>query len=181
MKFARLLLSLVILLAALACSWDVRAFSPYPTNYLSRLRFLQGWSSRGFYAFNCSGFISNAHGSRYYSEREMFAGTPDLKIRLVLPSRWALDESKLKPGDVAAFAGPSGGGQHVAAYLGNGTWIDGDNRRGFVSSYRLGDRSAIDPWFMGEVHILEWVAPPTDLSLSARLGFFSLEQQAIAR
>lgn len=62
-----------------------------------------------------------------------------------------LDESKLEPGDVAAWHGV-----HVAAYLGNGRWVDSDSRRGNVATFRLADK-ANDGWFYGSVRVLRWI------------------------
>lgn len=171
----------LITIALAVCLWNVRAFSPTSPDYLTRLHLLQGWSSVGYYAFNCSGLISSAHGSKFYSEKEMFAGTDELKVFATVSAYTVIDESKLSPGDVAAFAGPHGNGQHVAAYLGAGVWEDGDNRRGYVSTYRLLDVRSYDPWFQGRVHLLRWITVPTRTSLSDRLNFFREEQEAIAR
>jgi hypothetical protein len=44
----------------------------------------------------------------------------------------------------------------VAAYLGDGVWIDADPRRGFVSKFRLTERAANDSFFFGKVRIVRW-------------------------
>jgi len=142
--------------------YEMRPFLPYPNDYVTRLSYLNGWMSRGYYGFNCAAFLSNAHGERYYSEREIWSGAHG-KLALVaeLADRYHVDESQLEPGDIAVFQGPErppylGRGLHAAAYLGNGVWIDGDTRRGFVGKFRLADRAANDPWFTGKVRIVRW-------------------------
>jgi hypothetical protein len=151
-----------ILIAAAFLSYELRAFLPYPNNYVTRLRYLDGWISRGYYGFNCAALLSNAHGERYLTEREMWAGARG-KLALVAEyvDRHHVAESEIEPGDIAVFQGPTtrpyiGRGLHVAAYLGNGVWIDADARRGFVSKFRLADRPQSDPWFLGKVRIVRW-------------------------
>jgi hypothetical protein len=127
-----------------------------------RLQYLDGWMSRGYYGFNCAAFLSNAHGERYYTEREMWAGARG-KLALIAEyeNRHAVNEAEIKPGDIAVFQGPAsfpyiGRGLHVAAYLGSGVWIDADSRRGYVSKFRLADRAENDLWFSGKVRIVRW-------------------------
>ena len=60
-----------------------------------------------------------------------------------------VDASKLLPGDVAAFHGV-----HVAAFVGNGTWMDSDFRHDGVGIMRPNRRRG--GWFYGEVKILRW-------------------------
>jgi len=160
-------------------AYSTRAFIPTPGGYLARLEVLKGWSSRGYYAFNCSGFLTNAHGEAFLTERQMYAGEGNLEIVAELRDRNAIDEAVLRPGDIAAFQGsnPRFQGAHVAAFEGSGTWIDSDNRRGFIATYQLKSKPATDPWFQGHVRILRWKD-------SARVrfdpSFFDREQAAIA-
>jgi hypothetical protein len=163
MKVCRLAFAVAaILFAAGVITYELRAFLPYPNNYVMRLQYLDGWMSRGYYGFNCGAFLSNAHGERYYTEREMWAGAHgNLALVTEYEDRHALNESEIKPGDIAVFQGPTtrpyiGRGLHVAAYLGNGVWIDADSRRGYVSKFRLAERAEGDPWFAGKVRIVRW-------------------------
>ena len=156
-----------ILVAAVFLSYELRPFLPYPNNYVTRLRYLDGWMSRGYYGFNCAAFLSNAHGERYLTEREMWAGAHQ-KLALItqFADRYHVDESAIEPGDIAVFQGPDkfpyiGRGLHVAAYLGAGVWIDSDTRRGYVSKFRLAERPAGDLWFSGNVRIVRWAKAPT--------------------
>jgi hypothetical protein len=110
-----------ILVASGFLCYELRPFLPYPNNYVARLRYLDGWMSRGYYGFNCAAFISNAHGERYLTEREMWAGAHQ-KLVLVtqFADRYHVDESAMQPGDIAVFQGPTtfpfiGRGLHVAA------------------------------------------------------------------
>jgi hypothetical protein len=151
-----------ILVAAGFLCYALRPFLPYPNNCVTRLRFLDGWMSRGYYGFNCAALLSNAHGERYFTERQMWAGA-NKKLSLVtqFADRYHVDESAIQPGDIAVFQGPEtfpflGRGLHVAAYLGASVWIDADSRRGFVSKFRLAERPPNDLWFCGKVRIVRW-------------------------
>src|ERR1700730_4478865 len=160
-------LAVVIIAALCSITYSTRALFPSP-GYAMRLNWLLGWPSRGYYGVNCSGYITNAHGSAFMESNEMYAGgNGQLRILVALPGREALVEvqGELRPGDIAAFRGirryyfASGtpDGVHVAAYLGNDMWADGDSRRGYVAQYRLEDVSATDPWFQGRVQVLRWL------------------------
>lgn len=161
-KSSAVLLLLLVLAASFTLFHKARAFVPYPSNYVTRLRWLNGWPSRGYYGFNCSGFLSNAHNEHYLSERELYAGGYG---KLLLIDEAAdlhhIDETRLQPGDIAAFQGPTtppylGRGIHAAAFLAPGVWIDADPRRGFVTTWRMQDKSPTDPWFQNKVRILRW-------------------------
>jgi hypothetical protein len=97
-KFSVVLLLLLILAASFTVLHETRAFVPYPSTYVTRLRWLNGWPSRGYYGFNCSGFLSNAHNERYFSERELNASAYG---NLLLIDETAdlnhVDESRLQP------------------------------------------------------------------------------------
>lgn len=180
---AKTILILAILAAFSAIVFNVRAFLPYPTNYIVRLKWLNGWTSRGYYAFNCSGFISNAHNEGFLSEQEFYAAKSE-KLRIVaeLSDRYHIDESKLQPGDIAAFRGTSDfEGLHVAVFLKPGVWIDGDTRRGYVATYRLQDKPATDEWFSGKVRIVRWTTPAERRGFVPSANFFEDEQAHIGR
>lgn len=165
--------------ALLLGAYNFRAFVP-AGSYTARLVLLQGWSSQGYYGFNCAGFITNAHSSAYMSERAMYAGGKgQMHLVAEFASRYTLDETKLQVGDVAAYRGRySFEGQHVAVYMGHGTWIDSDSRRGHVATYRLQDVPSNDEWFMGTVRIQRWNQAGS-LSAAGFLHFFDAEQKAI--
>lgn len=169
-----------ILLLLIGAGWighSLRALTPYPTDYVTRLTVLDGWTSVGQYALPCSGFISNAHGESLITEQEFYrAEDTRFKALMELASRWEIDETTLKPGDIAAFGGPAGDGIHVAAFLGRGTWVDGDARRGYVAFYRLQDKPEDDTWFTGRVRILRWVTPPPNRGLAESMHFFDEAQ-----
>jgi hypothetical protein len=155
--------NLIFIALMVIALWYGRAFVP-GGNYLTRLQLLSGTSSRGDYALNCSGFITDAHGSAYLNEKEFYAGgNGQLTIVQTLPSRYAIDETTLQAGDVAAFRGTNGarqGGVHVAVFLRQGVWIDSDARRGFIATYSLETKSMQDDWFSGPVRILRWNDTP---------------------
>jgi hypothetical protein len=157
----KLRLALYVTITA-ALMFEARAFLPYPNDYVTRLQYLTGWASRGHYGFNCSALITNAHGDSYLTEREFWTGAHG-RVSLVaeFADRYQIDEQQLHAGDVAVFQGPTaspylGRGLHVAAYLGKGTWIDSDTRRGFVAQFPLIGVPDSDPWFKGKVRIVRW-------------------------
>ena len=61
----------------------------------------------------------------------------------------SVDESELKPGDVAVF-----NAVHVGAYIGNGVWMDAVPERG-VGRIEL-PVNQYDPWYRGHVRIMRW-------------------------
>jgi hypothetical protein len=134
---------------------NYKAYSPFPIDYTSRLRMLAGWNTEVGDGLNCSGFLSNAHGERFRSSQDFFANRfNDLDLLNETTLR-SIDESRLQPGDVAAFEGAKSG-SHVAAYLGRGVWIDADSRRGDVSTWQLSAKSASDAFFSGRVRLYRW-------------------------
>jgi len=139
-------LAVVILLAAavlLFRLWDNRAYLPYPSNYLTRLEWLEGYRSNTE-ELDCAKFIANAHGD----ELTFVYWKTKTNVIRVFAQRADLKEYLLKPGDVANF-----NGQHVAVYLGSGRWIDADYRRGNIAKFQLSDKPETDPWFTGPVTI----------------------------
>ena len=79
--------------------YELRPFLPYPRDYLVRLQYLDGWTSRGYYGFNCAAFLSNAHGELYFTEREMWSGAHGrLALVTEFADRYHLDESQIRPG-----------------------------------------------------------------------------------
>jgi hypothetical protein len=161
-----LVVLIVIVSASMTLVYDLRADLPYPGNYITRLLWLDGWSTKGSIGLNCSGYLTNASGAGFMEADEMYAGGHrQLEIIAELPDRFAIDETQLQTGDIAAFRG-SGTfhghpleGVHVAAFVREGVWIDSDARRGNVSEFDLEDKPTDDPWFEGKVRILRWVKP----------------------
>lgn len=157
-------LGLIALIAffGLSVYYSTRAMLPSPGGYVTRLQWLEGWTSRGYYGFNCSGYLTNAAGQPFEQSYDIYEGKGNLDFVTEFSGRYTLDESMLQPGDVAAFQGPVGHvlgqsyGVHVAAYLGHGIWIDSDSRRGHVARYKLHDVPAQDWWFDGKVRIYRW-------------------------
>lgn len=138
-----------------------KAYSPYPVNYLARLRMLDGWDATAGDGLNCSGFISNAHGVHFRKSYDYYTNRfNDLTLLSDVESIHAVDESQLQPGDVAAFEGDQLKikGVHVAAYLGSGIWIDADGRRGTVATWQLRTKSNRDTFFAGHVRLYRWKA-----------------------
>jgi hypothetical protein len=184
----------MLLILILACGFSLRnsgprlasyyrVWIPYPLNYTQRLVFLEGWNSmsKDKDSLNCSGFICNAHGSRFRTSAEMyFNSLGDMTLLREVASRSQIDESLLLPGDVAAFRGldtvnlRQQVGIHVAAYLGNGLWVDADSRRGGVltvggvktmnilnpTTLYLENVPRKDHYYAGRVRLYRWNQAP---------------------
>jgi hypothetical protein len=117
--------------------------------YVAKLQQLVGTP---YAKLDCSGYISTAHGHERCSAADMW-NTCGSELKLVehVADKDEIDYSKVRPGDVAAFHGV-----HVAAYLGDGVWVDSDPMHNGVGRIRLGNTNPYDPWFSGEVKILRW-------------------------
>jgi hypothetical protein len=143
----------------------VRAYSPLPVNYVARLKMLEHWDTEPDDGLNCSGFISNAHSEKFHRSSDFYLNTfDDLDLIAEVRNRRQIDESILSPGDVAAFEGPDWPraarvGVHVAAYLGHGSWVDADSRRGYVEQFRMSDKDSTDQLFTGHVRLYRWKSP----------------------
>lgn len=195
MKRRRLTLVLLatIAVAMFAIAFDapklfyfVRAYSPFPLNYVHRLRMLDFWEIDKKTGLNCSGFICNAHSSPFRSSWEFYENTRnELDLVETAVDFRHISETDLLPGDIAAFEGPADAwahsghhGNHVAAYLGAGVWIDADARRGDVRRFAMldhGQRIAnapgktVDHFFEGHVRVYRWKKAPTfSLTAAAR-------------
>ena len=141
-----------------------RAYSPFPVDYLARLKMLWAWNSSVGNGLNCSGFICNAHSEPFRTSHDFyFNRKKDLILLAEVADRSHIDESKLQPGDIAAFEGlPSGPkpGVHVTAYLGDHVWAGGNGQRGYVAFYHLAQIEKDDPFFVGHVRLYRWKNPP---------------------
>lgn len=156
----RLALAILALIFAIAfLAYDLRAVVPTPgLSYVQRLRLYQGLESElGPYnpnhrTLNCSALITSAHRTRYMSVGELFnGGSGQLLLIEEVSSLKALREETLIAGDLAVF-----GDVHVAAYLGNGLWIDSDGRRGNIATFSLANKID-DPWFTtSSIRIFQW-------------------------
>jgi hypothetical protein len=119
-----------------------------PRNYLESLVMLDGTD---YWKLNCSQYICAAKRHRECEARNFWEHGCDGDAFLVqdVASFEDIDTSKLVPGDVAVFHGV-----HVAAFIGNRTWMDSDYRHGGVGIMRRNRRKG--GWFYGEVKILRW-------------------------
>ena len=82
----------------------------------------------------------------------MFTGC-DGKLRVIAEygTIAEIDEGALLPGDVADFHGA-----HVAAYIGDGVWMDSDPAHNGVGKINLKAKPQNDPWFRGNIRVLRW-------------------------
>ena len=117
--------------------------------YVARLQRLVGTS---YGVLSCSSYICAARRHERCSAREIWNGCGgDLIIIEQTADKDNIDYTKLEPGDIAAFHGV-----HVAAYIGEGVWIDSDPAHNGVGTIRLENTKPFDPWFTGEIRILRW-------------------------
>lgn len=120
------------------------------SDYLSMLRDLRGTS---YWTLQCSTYITTAHHFAHHCGAAGFwsNGCNGALVEIEESKGFSsLNRTKLQPGDVIAFHGA-----HVAAYMGDGKFMDSDpNHNG------VGDMTpnAIpgDLWFKGEVKVLRW-------------------------
>jgi hypothetical protein len=152
MTFLKKALVVVLLLLGF---YSTRAAFPYPSAYLTRARWLQGYKG-----LNCAGFVLNAHGDKTLSTLGALQDTAPLynglngKLKTVsnLKSKNEINEEHLRAGDVVFFGGANG---HVVLFLEPGRWIDSDFRRGTVKEFSLQEKTN-DTWFSGNVRVLRW-------------------------
>ncbi len=141
--------------AVFATAYRSRATILLPMSDVARMEWLDG-----YVGLDCTGFLTVAHGDASYlpSGAEWYRDAEPVSFNVVsvYESRADVDESKLEPGDIAAFTGPDGLGKHVAGFVRPGKWIDSDVRRGGVASYDLRTKPQSDDWFTGKVRILRW-------------------------
>jgi hypothetical protein len=136
-------LYLLVVLTVLPMIGAVKA----PSSYLERLKFFRGES---YWTLNCSAYIrtANLHKS-CGGAAGMFNGCRgDMTIIAEYKSFLEIPISVLKPGDVIAF-----NRAHVAAYIGQGEFMDSDPRH-----YGVGpmEYTPGDPWFAGPVRVVRW-------------------------
>lgn len=139
----------LLVVGAAALYPQIRALSPYPRNYESRLRWLVGYTN-----FNCAGFIENAHGDATLKtigtmhDPKYYRDGANGRLSIVANR---IDYSVMRAGDVVTFAN----GEHVTAYLGDGIFVDSDFRRGNVATWQLNSKIG-DNYFQGAVRVLRW-------------------------
>jgi hypothetical protein len=141
---------LVLVSAAIVLSVLSFSFKPAPRNYVESLVMLEGTD---YWQLNCSQYICAAERHRHCTARNFWEQGCDGDAFVVqdVPSFEDIDTSKLLPGDVALFHGV-----HVAAFIGNGLWMDSDYKHGGVGIMHRNRNPG--GWFYGEVKILRWKA-----------------------
>ena len=139
---------LILVSAAMILSVLSVSFKAAPRNYIESLVMLNGTS---YWDLNCSEYICVAKGHPECKARNFWEHGCDGDAFIVQDVRSfeEIDTSKLLPGDVAVFHGV-----HVAAFIGNGIWMDSDYRHGGVGIMQRNKRPG--GWFYGEVRILRW-------------------------
>lgn len=144
MKRILLIVTLMTLSGATSCG------NGNVLDYLSTLHDLRGTS---YWTLQCSTYITTAkHFGRHCGAAEFWKNGCGGALATVaeVPSLAAVPVDSLQPGDVLAFHGV-----HVAAYVGNGHFMDSDPTHNGVGDMTP---NAIknDGWFTGKVKILRW-------------------------
>ncbi len=139
---------LILISTAITLSMLSLSFTPAPRNYVESLVLLNGTS---YWELNCSEYICAAKRHRKCLAKNFWEDGCDGDALVVQDAPFfdRIAVNNLLPGDVAAFHGV-----HVAAYIGNGTWMDSDYRHGGVGIMKPNRRKG--GWFYGEVKILRW-------------------------
>ena len=75
-----------------SCFFFVRAYSPFPVNYLARLNMLDHWDTERGHGLNYSGFISNAHSEKFHLSSDFYLqhirrSHPDRRSRQPVPDQ----------------------------------------------------------------------------------------------
>jgi hypothetical protein len=136
-------LYILLLLTVLPLTGAVNA----PSSYLERLKFFEGES---YWTLNCSAYIRIAKLHKSCGGAAgMFNGCyGDMTVIAEYKSFHQIPISVLKPGDVIAF-----NRTHVAAYLGQGQFLDSDPKHIGVGAMEY---TPSDPWFAGPVRVVRW-------------------------
>jgi hypothetical protein len=134
--------------AAIILSLFSLSFKPAPRNYLESLVMLD---RTDYWKLNCSEYICVAKRHPHCLAKNFWEYGCDGDAFVVqdVPSFEGIDTSNLLPGDVAVFHGV-----HVAAFIGDRTWMDSDYRHGGVGLMRPNQQKG--GWFYGEVKVLRW-------------------------
>jgi len=136
----------VKLLAALFISCFITALAGGSEDYVSSLRSFEGSS---YSQVTCSALITKAKRHAPCSAADIWTGCDgDLAVIQKATSLSAVNKAKLRAGDVVDF-----GGIHVAAYIGDGSFIDSTPERGVAKFDAVNPH---DPWYSGKVRILRW-------------------------
>lgn len=107
-------------------------------------------------ALNCSQLINEAHrrvsGEAVdYGAKEYYTDPQNRLITAQAADGFGkLNQAALQPGDIMTNS------NHVAAYVGNGEWIDSDPNHGGVSKHPVTAADLRDSWWKGPVKIQQW-------------------------
>lgn len=115
--------------------------------YVRRLMELSGTP---YMELQCSTYICAAKMHDKCSAAEIWEGCRGaMEVQQEVNTFTGVEDDLLQPGDVAVF-----NGVHVAAYVGNGIWMDATPEHG-VSPLKLPVNQS-DPWYRGTVRIMRW-------------------------
>ncbi len=123
-----------------------------PIGYVERL-----WQLRGvpYSRLTCSAFIDQAHDKTFIKQcgsLRIWQGRCPNQTRIAeFASLDELDHSILKPGDILAFHG-----DHVAAYAGEGTFLDSDPSHANQGVGVMQPNGGNAAWFRGRVRVIRW-------------------------
>lgn len=120
-----------------------------PTGYVARLQALRGTP---YLTLDCARYICAAKRHSHCGSAAIFSGCNGDMTLVKQVSTLAEAEALpvLQPGDVADFHGV-----HVAAYVGNGQWMDSNPDHSGVGTMDK-QPNPHDLWYTGPVRILRW-------------------------
>jgi hypothetical protein len=138
----------MLLLSIIVPSLFSLSLTNVPRDYVQSLRMLEGTP---YETLNCAEYICVAKRHSPCAAADFWNDScKDDGVVVQDVQRFEdIDQTKLEPGDVAAFHGV-----HVAAYIGNGMWMDSDFRHNGVGLMHRNHRPG--GWFFGEVKIFRW-------------------------
>ncbi len=114
-------------------------------SYLARLKKLAGTP---YNKLNCSAYLCAARRHSPCSAAGIYAGCDgDLEVVAEVASLRETGSLALRPGDIIAFHG-----EHVAAYVGAGMFMDSAPEHDGVGMMKPG----ADRWFDGPIRVLRW-------------------------
>jgi cell wall-associated NlpC family hydrolase len=120
----------------------------HPPDYVSALKRYRGLS---YWRLSCTSYITTAKNFHHpCNAKQFWSNGCDGALLTVseAPRFQDLNRAVLQPGDVIAFHGV-----HVAAYLGDGEFMDSDPTHAGVGTMTP---VAGDAWFTGAVKVLRW-------------------------
>lgn len=139
-----------ISLVALALSLSFLTSCDANTGYLGRLLSLKGTP---YLTLDCARYICAAKKHSHCGSRDIYSGCNG-SMAVVAEVKTLAEVQQLpnlQPGDVVDFHGI-----HVAAYIGEGKFMDSNPDRNGVDNMPL-NPNPFDPWYNGPIRVMRWM------------------------